>query len=113
MRLVSFTFVGGEGTLKPEKILYVQTDGHRNVFTVLEGSERVELNLYKKLDEIERVLKPYGFVRSHRSLMVNMRYVKSVSNYLMELTTGEVLTIPRSRYGMVKEAFKDMQRCKG
>ena len=86
--MVSFTFVGGERTLKPEKILYVQTDGHRNVFTVLEGSERVELNLYKKLDEIERVLKPYGFVRSHRSLMVNMRYVKSVSNYLMELTTG-------------------------
>ena len=55
MRLVSFTFVGGERTLK-----------------------------------IERVLKPYGFVRSHRSLMVNMRYVKSVSNYLMELTTGTV-----------------------
>ena len=111
--MVSFTFVGGERNLKPENIIYVQTAGHRNVFTVLEASERVELNLYKKLDEIERTLKPYGFVRSHRSLMVNMRYVKRVSNYLMELSTGEVFTIPRSRYGMVKEAFKDMQRCKG
>lgn len=111
--MVSFTFVGGERNLKPENIIYVQTAGHRNVFTVLEGKVRTELYLYMKLDEIEGILKPYGFVRSHRSLLVNMRYVKSVSNYLMELTTGEVLTIPRSRYGMVKEAFKAKQRCKG
>ena len=67
--MVSFTFVGGKRTLKPENILYVQTDGHRNVFIVLEGKEKTELNLYMELDEIEGILKPYGFVRSHRSLV--------------------------------------------
>lgn len=107
MRLVSFTFVGGERTLKPENILYVQTDGHRNVFTVIEENEKTELKLYMKLDEIERILAPYGFVRCHRSLLVNLNYVKNVSNYLMELMTGEILTIPRSRYGKVKEAFSN------
>ena len=90
--MVSFTFVGGERTLKPEKILYVQTDGHRNVFTVLEGSERVELNLYKKLDEIERVLKPYGFVRSHRSLMVNMRYLLQNRNGILHINILDYMT---------------------
>ena len=104
--MVSFTFVGGKRTLKPENILYVQTDGHRNVFTVIEGNKKTELKLYMKLDEIERILAPFGFVRCHRSLLVNMRYVKSISNYLMELSTAEVLTIPRARYRVVKEAFK-------
>ena len=106
MHLVSFPFVGGKKDLPAERILYVQTEGHRNVFTVLKGNEKAEFKLYMKLDEIETILAPFGFVRCHRSLLVNMRYVKSISNYLMELSTGEVLTIPRSRYGMVKEAFK-------
>lgn len=109
MRLVSFTFVGGKRTLNPERILYVQTEGHRNVFVVLTENEKTELKLYMKLDEIEKILIPYGFVRCHRSLLVNLSYVKNVSNYLMELTTGEVLTIPRSRYGKVKEAFSDKE----
>ena len=63
MRLVSFTFVGGKRTLNPECILYVQTEGHRNVFVVLNENEKTELKLYMKLDEIEKILIPYGFVR--------------------------------------------------
>ena len=68
----------------------MQTEGHRNVFYVLEGEEKYQYRMYKKLDEIERILIPYGFVRSHRSCLVNIRYVKKVSNYLMELTTGKI-----------------------
>ena len=103
--LISFTFVGGERNLKPENIQYVQTEGHKNIFYVLEGDEKYQYRMYKKLDEIEKLLMPYGFVRSHRSCLVNIRYVKKVSNYLMELTTGEVFTIPRARYGDVREAI--------
>ena len=40
MRLVSFTFVGGERALKPESIVYVQTEGHRNIFNVIEEGKR-------------------------------------------------------------------------
>lgn len=105
MRLVSFTFVGGERTLKPESIVYVQTEGHRNIFNVIEEGKRQRYRLYWKLDEIEKILIPYGFVRCHRSCLVNIRYVKKVSNYLMELTTGEILTIPRARFGDVRDAF--------
>lgn len=104
MRLVSFTFVGGERNLKPESIVYVQTEGHRNIFHVCEDGRRLQYRLYRKLDEIEEILVPYGFVRCHRSCLVNIRYVKKISNYLMELTTGEVFTVPRSRYGDVRKA---------
>ena len=63
--------------------------------------------IYQRLDEIERVLLPYGFIRCHRSCLVNMRYVTEVSNYLMTISTGEVFTIPRSRYQMVKKLFRE------
>lgn len=105
MCLVSFTFVGGERNLKPESIIYVQTEGHRNVFHVLDVGDVEQYRLYRKLDEVEDVLRPYGFVRCHRSCLVNMRYVRTVNNYLMQLTTGEVFTIPRSKYRTVKEEF--------
>ncbi|MBP3805166.1 MAG: LytTR family transcriptional regulator DNA-binding domain-containing protein [Oribacterium sp.] len=107
MCLVSFPFVGGERSLDPESIIYVQTEGHRNVFFVIEGQEEMQFRIYQRLDEIERVLLPYGFIRCHRSCLVNMRYVTEVSNYLMTISTGEVFTIPRSRYQMVKKLFRE------
>ncbi len=105
MHLVSFPFVGGERSLNPESIIHVQTEGHRNVFYVLKGQEELQFRIYEKLDEIESILLPYGFVRCHRSGLVNIRYVTEVTNYLMTLSTGEVFTIPRSRYQMVKRVF--------
>ena len=56
MCLVSFPFVGGERSLDPESIIYVQTEGHRNVFFVIEGQEEMQFRIYQRLDEIERVL---------------------------------------------------------
>ncbi len=105
--MVSFLFVGGERSLDPGNIIYVQTEGHRNVFFVLKGQKKLQFRIYKRLDEIESILLPYGFVRCHRSCLVNIRYVTEVTNYLMTLSTGEVFTIPRSRYQMVKKVFRE------
>ena len=107
MCLVSFPFVGGERSLDSDSIIYVQTEGHSNVFFVIEGQEKMQFRIYQRLDEIERVLLPYGFIRCHRSCLVNIRYVTEVSNYLMTISTGEVFTIPRSRYQMVKKLFRE------
>ena len=67
--------------------------------------ENVTYQLYGKLDQIEIKLERYGFLRIHKSFLVNMKHVRKVSNYLVTLDSGEELPVPRLRFHKVKEAF--------
>ncbi|MCM1089462.1 MAG: LytTR family DNA-binding domain-containing protein [Butyrivibrio sp.] len=96
-----FAFVEGTRELEIQKIVYIETNRHRNIFHTSEADYR----LYKKLNEIEEELAPYGFVRVHQSYLVNMRYVDRISSYLMRLTTGKEISVPKSRYPRVKELY--------
>lgn len=98
---VSFAFVEGSIELEAQKIIYIETQRHKNVFYTTDA----EYVLYKKLNEIEEELSPYGFVRAHQSYLVNMRYVEKISSYLLRLTTGKEISVPKSRYQDVKRAY--------
>lgn len=98
---VQFPFVGGDVTLKCKDIIYVVTNRHKNIFHTLER----DYGIYKKLDDIEKELADMGFVRIHQSYLVNMRYIEKISSYLMRLTTGEELSVPKSRYQHVKREY--------
>lgn len=98
---VQYSFVEGNVTLKVEDIIYVETSRHKNYFYTKDEV----FSIYKKLDEIENELQGYGFVRTHQSYLVNMRYVEKISSYVMKLNTGEELSVPKSRYQEVKRQF--------
>lgn len=96
-----FPFVEGEMEVAVGELMYIETDRHRNLFHTAEHI----YSIYRKLDEIERQLEGYGFVRMHRSFLVNMRYVERISSYICYLTTGEQLSVPKPRYPYVKEQY--------
>ncbi|MDE5966787.1 MAG: LytTR family DNA-binding domain-containing protein [Lachnospiraceae bacterium] len=98
---LAFAFVEGEIELELQKIIYVETDRHKNVFHTMDAS----YGLYKKLNEIEEQLRDYGFLRVHQSYLVNMRYVEKISSYVLKLSTGQELSVPKSRYQKVKREF--------
>lgn len=102
---VQFPFVGGSVTLRCDDIIYVVTDRHKNTFHTLAR----DYGIYRKLDDLEQELSGYGFVRAHQSYLVNMRYIEKISSYVMYLTTGEELSVPKSRYRNVKETFLTYQ----
>ena len=52
---------------------------------------------YRNMKELEQALQESGFVRCHTSYMVNLYYVKSIVKMNIELITGEVLPLSRSR----------------
>lgn len=107
---IHFSFVEGECLLAVSDILYVETDRHKNVFYTAQDSYR----MYRKLDEIQEMLAPHGFVRVHRSFLVNMRYVRRISSYVLYLAGGTgtlvEISVPKSRYAYVKREFADYQR---
>ena len=77
------------------------TDG-----TVLESSG--------SLDELSRQLAPYGcFYRPHRSYLVNLEYVQTLSYRAITLACLAEIPIPRGKYNEVKSAFLDYAFQKG
>lgn len=55
-----------------------------------------------KLDEMQEKL-PVGFIRPHKSYLVNLSWVKSISNYKIKLLNGIYIPCAKSRYKTVKE----------
>lgn len=106
MRLarVTFSFLEGERSLYTDNILYVESRRHKVVFSYME-TRPVTYQLYNKLDAIEERLAGYGFLRIHKSYLVNMRHIRKLGNYTAFLDTGEELPVPRLKYQSVKEAF--------
>ncbi|MBR1866007.1 MAG: LytTR family transcriptional regulator [Lachnospiraceae bacterium] len=102
---VQFPFVEGKTTLKVKDIIYIETDRHRNLFYTRKGT----YSIYRKLTEIEQELAGMDFLRIHQSFLVNMRYIKRISSYVLYLTTGEELSVPKSRYQYVKQEYTRYQ----
>lgn len=111
---VSFSFMDGETTLYTDNILYVESQKHKLFFyymkpnTVRSNSTEsgvVTYQMYEKLDHIEQKLSSYGFLRIHKSYLVNMRHIRRLSNYTAFLDTNEELPIPRLKYQAVRESF--------
>lgn len=67
--------------------------------------KRAHFRFIKKLDELENELKDMGFVRAHLSFLVNMRYIVKISSYIMTLTTGKNISVPKARYAQVKREY--------
>lgn len=99
---VRFSFVEGDVELNVEEIVYIETSRHKNLFYTNDKT----YSIYKKLDEIEQILSGAGFVRIHRSFLVNMRYIDKISSYVMRLKNGQELSVPKTRYPQVKQAHK-------
>lgn len=86
-------------------ILSISKDGHDVIIQTTTA-------LYTKrgsLQEIEADL-PAQFVRCHRSCIVNMIHVKSVSGYELRLSTGLKQSIGRNYLSEIRHAFAQMAK---
>ena len=100
-QILEFSFVEGKVSLKPEDIIYIETSRHKNFFY----TKTQVYSIYKKLSDLEQELEDYGFVRIHLSFIVNMRYIEKISSYILRLTNGKEISVPKSRYAYVKETY--------
>lgn len=101
---INFSFLEGEKWLYTDNIFYVESQRHKAVFFYLE--EKMEkYHIYEKLDVIEERLSVYGFLRIHKSYLVNMKHICKISNYVAYLDNGEELPVPRLKYQAAKEKF--------
>lgn len=77
---------------------------HRTLFIHL-GSGRV-LESIGSLDELSRQLEAHGgFLRPHRSYLVNLEYVRSLSYRGITMSCMAEIPIPRGKYNKIKDAY--------
>ena len=101
--VMRFSFVEGEKDISIQDIIYVENEKHRQLFHVGD----IVYSMYSKLDEIEKCLEEYGFIRIHQSFLVNMRYIKRISSYVLQLNNGISFSVPKARYKKVKKVFDE------
>lgn len=85
----------------PSKILYVEI--MNMTLSVVQESGKTQFR--STISEAEQKLSPYGFLRIHKSFLVNYRAVFSIKKDSVSLENGTVLPISRHRYQDVKREY--------
>lgn len=80
------------------EVKYAESDKRTVVF----HGAKTEQSCYAKLDDVEKQLPGY-FIRCHKSYLVNMNQIKRISNNQIELFSGEILPVAKSRFPMIKQ----------
>lgn len=105
-RCCSFLCKNGLVRVKQKDILYLESDRHEiRIHCAAEILITAETLL-----QCEKKLEGAGFVRTHKSFLVNFYHVARLERELLVLDNGEKIYISRYRYPEVKRQFEDYIR---
>lgn len=93
----SFDFVEGSFEIGWNNIIYVESSLHKLIF-YMNDKKRSRYTMYDKLDTIETRLQGSEFCRIHKSYLVNLKYVRNLERYRLELYDGTILNIAKGKY---------------
>ena len=91
-----------------EDILYVESQLHTVTLIVQKdkcGKRLKEYTCYASIGELEKQLTPLGFLRVHKSYLVNMRYIKKYQCREIQLTNNTVIRASVKNYREQKEKY--------
>lgn len=88
-------------TFETRELLYIEALAKDCRFVTTAG----EVILTVRLMELEERLRPHGFIRCHRSYLVNCQYIFSIQKDSVTLDDGTVLPVSRGRAGEVRNLF--------
>ena len=89
--------------LDPDRLEFCEVI-HRTLLFHLSSGKVLEST--GSLDELSRRLAPCGcFLRPHRSYLVHMGYIQSISCRAVTMSSLAEIPIPRGKYHEIKDAF--------
>jgi DNA-binding LytR/AlgR family response regulator len=101
--IVDFKWLDKAYVLKVCDIVHLESDIRQVQFVTRD-------NVYKsigRLDDYERRLSPYGFLRCHKSFLINMGYIKSIESRSIETTLGSKVCMSTRRKQYCLNAFSE------
>ena len=98
---IVFSCVEGEIKLKASDIILFETSGHKCLIQLRDRTYQI----YEKLENLEEKLKGQGFLRTHKSFLVNMVHIRNINSYILTLDNGREISVPKARYKQVKQEY--------
>lgn len=89
----------GMRKLSPDDIVYIETWGRGVRIVLTDGQEEVGM----KISEMETMLPAAQFVLCHRTLLVNLAYVRYLRHCELELKTGGILPVSKYRQNATRD----------
>lgn len=99
---MKFPYKGGIHFIHPDQIIRLEADSN---YTYIHVCDRKPLLMAKVLSEYEHLLEPFGFIRTHRSHLVNSKHVADVN------IKGEIIMDDESRAGISRRKRKKVLDC--
>ena len=94
--------------LRMKEILYIESQLRKvsvHMKTGKGGNKGKEYSYYATMSDLEKHLEPQGFLRIHKSYLVNMRYVRRFANKEVMLEDGTLLSVGDKNYAEKKRKF--------
>ena len=95
---ILFESVEGKVTIRPSEILYIEAYDHKNTI----HTRNQKYHIYESINSLETRLKDEGFIRVHRSYIVNTDHIRKINNYMMTLDCNVELPISKAKYKDIK-----------
>ncbi len=101
-----FSFFSEEGTvqIKHSEIFYFESDVRRITLVTKSGSYKFS----GQISQIAQQLSPFGFIRTHKSYVVNLQHISNLFGEVITLSDGR--QIPCSRMHRQEVAHRIIQR---
>lgn len=98
---MKFPYKGGIHFIHPDQIIRLEADSN---YTYIHVCDRKPLLMAKVLSDYESLLKPFGFIRTHRSHLVNRLHVSGLNvNGNMIMDDKSVAEISRRKRKLVRQ----------
>lgn len=87
------------------KLEYCEVINRKIILHLIDSAE-CECNL--RMNELEEKLKKFGmFLRPHRSFLVNMDHIQTLTTHNIIMKNGAKIPIPREKYAVIKQAYME------
>ena len=89
-----------------ECILYIESDLHKvNVYAIRDVDKTKKYTFYSSIGKLESYLSDKGFLRVHKSYLVNMAHIRRYQHQTVTLDNGVEIRVSISRYADQKEKY--------
>lgn len=100
---MKFPYKGGIHIIHPDQIIRLQADSN---YTYIHVCNRKPLLMAKVLGDYESILEPFGFVRIHRSHLINRLHISRVDPKGSIIMDDEsIAEISRRKRKLVRQLF--------
>lgn len=93
-----------ETELPYDSIYYLESD-LRKINVYGDVAHQPLCSYYGKLNELPQALFENGFLRVGRSAVVNMKYIRQISSYMVTLRNGVKLGVSRNGYAEIRSTY--------